>query len=162
MVSLLLTLRFSTSIYCFRYKIWTDNCLPSRNLLFQSQQCKHQNNVWNLFKANNKYTRWTDFTYGSGASIVDLEQVNADELLCCNSQYREAIFERCSVKNVFSKFSQNLQETTCVGVSFWTKWVEYNFEQNFEEPPFLYSTSEQVFLRITSMLFHWTDLTFVN
>ena len=28
--------------------------LPSRHLLVQSQQWKHQNNVWNLFKVNDK------------------------------------------------------------------------------------------------------------
>ena len=27
---------------------------PDRHLLVQSQQLKHQNNVWNLFKVNNK------------------------------------------------------------------------------------------------------------
>ena len=28
--------------------------IPSQYLLTQSQQWKHQNNVWNLFKVNNK------------------------------------------------------------------------------------------------------------
>ena len=63
----------------------------SRQLLVQSQQRKHQNNVWNLFKVNNKDTRrtsatslwclycwlWIDFTHCSSVSIVDLEQVVA-------------------------------------------------------------------------------------
>ena len=30
---------------------------PSRDILVQSQQWKHQSNVWNLFKVNNKDTR---------------------------------------------------------------------------------------------------------
>ena len=65
--------------------------LPSRALLVQSQQWKHQSNVWKLFKVNNKDTRttsmtsfwclyrqlWKDFTYSSGVSIVDFEQVKA-------------------------------------------------------------------------------------
>ena len=64
--------------------------VPSRYLLFESQQWKHENNVWNLFKAINKDTRmilltsfwflycyiWTDFTNCSRVSIVDFEQVN--------------------------------------------------------------------------------------
>ena len=51
----------------------------SWHLLVQSQHWKHQNNVWNLYKVNNKDTRatsmmsfwclycllWTDFTYSS-------------------------------------------------------------------------------------------------
>ena len=35
---------------------------PSRYLLVQSQQCKHQNSVWNLFKVYNKDTRTTSLT----------------------------------------------------------------------------------------------------
>ena len=52
--------------------------------LVQCQQWKHQNNVWNLFKVNNKDTRtasvtsflylycklWTNFTYFPGVPIV--------------------------------------------------------------------------------------------
>ena len=64
---------------------WTNFRIPSRDLLIQSSQSKHQNNVWNLFKINNKDTRrtklGTDFTYCFGISIVDLEQVNADLIL---------------------------------------------------------------------------------
>ena len=33
-----------------------------RHLLVQSQQWKHQNNVWNLFKVNSKDTRTTSLT----------------------------------------------------------------------------------------------------
>ena len=45
---------------------------------------KHQNNLWSLFKVNNKDTTtfwcllcwlWTDITYFYGASIADFEQV---------------------------------------------------------------------------------------
>ena len=35
---------------------------PSRHLLVQSQQLKHQNNVWNMFKVNNKDSRTTSLT----------------------------------------------------------------------------------------------------
>ena len=64
--------------------------VPSRYLLVESQQWKHENNLWNLFKAINKDTRmilltsfwflycyiWTDFTNCSRVSIVHFEQVN--------------------------------------------------------------------------------------
>ena len=49
--------------------------LPSRHLLNQNQQCKHQNNACNPFKVN-IIDLWTDFTYCSHVSIVDFEQVN--------------------------------------------------------------------------------------
>ena len=32
--------------------------------------------------------------------------------------FSEAVAQRCSVKNVYFKISQNSQENTCVGVSF--------------------------------------------
>ena len=62
----------------------------SRHLLIQSQLWKHQKNVWNMFKVNNKDTRttslksfwclycqlWTNFTHCSGVSIADFEKVN--------------------------------------------------------------------------------------
>ena len=40
---------------------------PSRHFLVQSQQSKHQSNVWNLFKVNNEDTRTT-----SDANLVSL------------------------------------------------------------------------------------------
>ena len=79
---------------CFLEHLWTIACikdwLPTWHLLVQSQQCKHQDNVWNLFKINNKVTRmtsmtllWclycqllTDFTHCSTVSMFDFEQVN--------------------------------------------------------------------------------------
>ena len=36
--------------------------VTSRHLLVQSQQWKHQNNMWNLFKVNNKDTKTTSVT----------------------------------------------------------------------------------------------------
>ena len=36
-----------------------ESALVSRDLLVQSQQKKHQTNVWNLFKVNKKDTRMT-------------------------------------------------------------------------------------------------------
>ena len=68
----------------------TKKCLLlSQHLLVQSQQWKRHNNMWNLFKVNNKDIRttsltsfwrlysdlWTDFTYCSGVSFIDFEQV---------------------------------------------------------------------------------------
>ena len=59
-------------------------------LLIQRQQQKHQKNVWNLFKVNNKDNRSTwlasywclyNFTRFSSISIVDFEQVTAG-LVC--------------------------------------------------------------------------------
>ena len=63
-------------------------CQSSQYILFQSQQWKHLNKLWNLFKFNNKDTRtksfwclhcqlWTYFTHFSGVSNFDFEQVNA-------------------------------------------------------------------------------------
>ena len=57
----------------------------SRHLHVQSQQYKHQNNVWNLLKLNNKVTRslycylWTAFTHCSSVSIFGIEQVNIQQ-----------------------------------------------------------------------------------
>ena len=56
---------------------WTDVCpLPSWHLLVQSQQWKHQNNVWNLFKFNSENFRWRQWLL-SGVFTVDFEQLNA-------------------------------------------------------------------------------------
>ena len=65
--------------------------IASRYLLVQNQQWKHQNNVWSLFKFNNKdntttsmtsfcclYCQlWTDFTHFSDVFIVTLNKLNA-------------------------------------------------------------------------------------
>ena len=45
---------------------------PAGIYFFQSQQWKHQSNVWKLFKVTNK-----DVRSRHGASIVEFEQVNA-------------------------------------------------------------------------------------
>ena len=58
---------------CFHINETTGHCLflgrvvhwdknPTGILLVQSQQWKHQNNVWNLFKVNNRDTRTTSMT----------------------------------------------------------------------------------------------------
>ena len=47
--------------------------LPSRRLLVPSQQWKYQDNVWNMFKVDNKNTGTASLTYCSGVSIVDFE-----------------------------------------------------------------------------------------
>ena len=62
--------------------------LSIRHLFVWSQQWKHQNNVWNLFKVINRDTRiisvtslwclycwlWTYFTHSSVVSIVDTDK----------------------------------------------------------------------------------------
>ena len=82
-VFLLLTLIFDFLIANFLH--------TSQHLLVQSQQWKHQNNVGNLFKFNNKDIitmsstslwclycyLWTNFTYWFTVSIADFEKVNA-------------------------------------------------------------------------------------
>ena len=45
----------------------------SRYLLNQSQQWKHQGNVWNMFKVNNKDNK---NKHCSGVSSFDFQQVN--------------------------------------------------------------------------------------
>ena len=44
--------------------------IPSQHLLVQNQQEKHQSNMWNLFRVNNKNTRTM-----SGAFIVNFEKI---------------------------------------------------------------------------------------
>ena len=57
--------------------------------LFKFNNGKHQTNIKNLFKVNDKdtrtisswclyYKRWTDFIHSSGVLILDFEQVNVD------------------------------------------------------------------------------------
>ena len=60
-------------------------------LLVQSQQWKHQNNVWNLFKVNNKDARtrswylycslWSDFIHCSAIFIVFFEQAKRTQYI---------------------------------------------------------------------------------
>ena len=53
-----------------------------RHLLVQSQQGKHQKNVWNLFRVKDKdtitksITHWTDLTYCCGVSITNFEKTS--------------------------------------------------------------------------------------
>ena len=51
-----------------------DSLLPSQHLFVQSQQQKHQNNVWNLFKVNNKVKGTTAITFF--CFIVNFEQIS--------------------------------------------------------------------------------------
>ena len=48
---------FLLSMFLMKLQGWS-----SRYLLVQSQRCKHRNNVWNLFKVNNKDTWTTSLT----------------------------------------------------------------------------------------------------
>ena len=52
-----LLLQVTSSYYRFSCKLWSSN--SKLNLHVQSQQWKHQNNVWDLFKVNNKDNRTT-------------------------------------------------------------------------------------------------------
>ena len=73
----LLTFRIGSCIF----QILEALTIPSQHLLVQSQQWKHQNSLWNLFKVNSKirttsfwclYSElWTNFTHCSRVSIVD-------------------------------------------------------------------------------------------
>ena len=86
--------KHKTQVFCFqRVERWTQPTFT-----FQSQQWKHQNNMWNLFDSNNKDIKTTSLTsfgvfvtfeqyltHCSAVSIVDSEQANADrETLALN------------------------------------------------------------------------------
>ena len=51
---------------------------PRQHLLVKSQQWKHQNNNWNLFKVNNKDTTTTSMasSWCSSLFIVNFEQIS--------------------------------------------------------------------------------------
>ena len=52
----------TTETYMLNF-VWNAFMLtPSRLLLVQSQQWKHDSNLWNMFKVNNKSTRTTSVT----------------------------------------------------------------------------------------------------
>ena len=55
--------RLVVTIVCTIVKLFSELC-PSRHLLVQSQQIKHQKNGSNLFKVNNKDIRITSLTSG--------------------------------------------------------------------------------------------------
>ena len=80
-------------------------------LLIQWQQQKHQKNVWNLFKVNNKDNRSTwlasfwclyNFTRFSSISIVDFEQVTAG-LVCKLSGGLHIIFRETKKKKTIAR-----------------------------------------------------------
>ena len=103
-----------------------DNPLPclknlsiSGHLLVQSQQWKHRNKVWNLFKVNNNDIRtksvtsfswfycyfWTDFTYWSCVSICDFEQGNAGWLITSSNATKN--FMKVSMWGDFITYSMS-------------------------------------------------------
>ena len=51
------------------------NDLPNRNLLVQSQQWKHQNDMWNLWKVNKKTAEQRHWRR-SDVFIVNFEQIS--------------------------------------------------------------------------------------
>ena len=75
----------------YKEKVCSANELyhPNLQLIVQSQQWKHQKNVWNLFKANNR----TDLAQYFGVSIGDLDQVNPnwDNTWDAKKRYMECI-----------------------------------------------------------------------
>ena len=87
--------------YSDYFAIWSVY-YPSWHLPVQSQQCKHQKNLWNISKVYNENTRTTpltlfyflynqietDFKHYSGLFLADFEQVNvkldiSNALLIC-------------------------------------------------------------------------------
>ena len=52
----------SSCLFSNIYQVFYILPMPSWHLLVQSQQWKHQNNVWNMFKVNNKDTKTTSLT----------------------------------------------------------------------------------------------------
>ena len=55
---------------------------PNRYLLVQSQQWKHQSNLWNLFKVNNKATERRQWSR-SGVLIVNFEEISLHTIFQC-------------------------------------------------------------------------------
>ena len=53
-------------------KTWS---IPSRHLIIQNQQWKHYNDVWNLFKVNNRDTDQRQWPR-SGVFIINFEQIS--------------------------------------------------------------------------------------
>ena len=49
---------------------------PSQHLLVQNQQWKHQKNIWNLFKVNNKDTGTTSFDVVLASLLLTLNSVS--------------------------------------------------------------------------------------
>ena len=69
---------FYTSVVTAALKLWVFfNALKllSQHLIVQSQQWKHKNRVWNIWKVNNKYTRMTSCCR-FGVFIVNFEQIS--------------------------------------------------------------------------------------
>ena len=69
---------FYTSVVTAALKLWVFfNALKllSQHLIVQSQQWKHKNRVWNIWKVNNKYTRMTSCC-SFGVFIVNFEQIS--------------------------------------------------------------------------------------
>ena len=50
----------------------THQAYPSRHVLIQTEQWKHQNNVWNLFKVNKLTRQW----HHSAVLIINFEQIS--------------------------------------------------------------------------------------
>ena len=64
------------SVFQWSFLSWF---LSSQHVLVQSQQWKHQNNKWNLFKVNNKDTRTTNDVFD--IILVSFFIVNCEQIL---------------------------------------------------------------------------------
>ena len=81
--------KINSKCWCILYSFLFMYYIPIQHLLAQSQQWKHQNVGWNLFKVNNEDTRtrpltlfcclccylWTDFAQCFGVFIVEFEKM---------------------------------------------------------------------------------------
>ena len=83
---------------------------PSRHLLVQSQQLKHQNNAWKTFRINNKgnKTTWTYLT-----SFCQLFYCRLWTNIT-NYYQKQKELTRCSVKSVFENFAKFTGKHLCL------------------------------------------------
>ena len=118
------------------------NLLSSQHLLVHSQQCKLQNNVWNMFQVNNKDTwttsmtsffclcceLWTNFTCSS-VSIVDFEQIDNDSVSWVTKFLPSKQMFKASNKGYFAPSGKRTLMWTCIKhsflrhMSFWTSYL---------------------------------------
>lgn len=65
---------------------------------------------------------------------------------------KEPVFQRLSVRNLYWKIWQNLQENLCAGVSFLIRWKARNLQLNLK------LTQAQAYFLVTFGKFFWTGL----
>ena len=114
-----------------------------RHLLVQSQQWKHQKNVWNLFRVKDKdtitksITHWTDLTYCCGVSITNFEQTSLRniglgiEMLLSTLPYlvAEVVARNVLWKGVFTNFAKFTGKHLCQRPTYRQSCFLVNFAQ---------------------------------